>query len=209
MRGTEDGYLKEQQQLLPMGHAWSREESSVITRLLRGLALTWAKAHNRALNLLREANPYTTFELLTDWERALGLPDECSKGLADTLQERRANVAAKYLDEGRQDIAYYYELAKSLGYEITIIEYRPFIPGISRCGDRLNGGHDVRYEWTVKVHGPRVILFRCGASTPPERLGVIRRAKDLECRIRKNAQAHSYPIFDYEIAPGNGAEVQR
>lgn len=206
MRGTEDGYLAEQQQLLPLGHAWSRESGAFITMLLRGFAMVWAKIHNRALNLTNEANPYTTLELLPDWERNLGLPDECSKGLSTTLQERRADVVAKYLDEGRQDIAYYYELAKSLGYEITIIEYRPFISGFSRCGDRLNGGHDVRYHWTVKVHGPRVILFRTGASTPPERLGVVRRATDLECRVKKQSEAHSNPIFSYELAPGNGVQ---
>ena len=197
LRGTEDGYLREQQQLLPYGHAWSREEGSWITRLLRGLARFWARVHNRALRLLEEADPRTTFELLSDWERNLALPDECTKE-AISLQERRAAVVEKYLDEGRQDIAFFYELAALMGYSITIIEYRPFITGLSHCGDRLNGGHAVRYYWTVTIHGPRVTLFRTGASTPPERLGTISRAADLECRFKKYAQAHTILIFNYE-----------
>lgn len=198
LRGTEDGYLHEQQQLLPHGHAWNREAGSWLTRLLRGLARLWARIHNRALRLIDEADPYTTLDLLPDWERNLGLPDECSKG-AETLQERRGAVAEKLLDEGRQDIAFFYELAARLGYSITITEYRPFIAGLSRCGDRLNGGHSVRYYWTVTVHAPRVTLFRCGASTPPERLGTISRADDLECKFRKYAHAHTVLIFDYQV----------
>ena len=199
LRGTEDGYLREQQQLLPYGHAWTREEGSWLTRLLRGLARVWAHVHNRAAKLIEEADPYTTLELLPDWERNLGLPDECTKG-ADTLQERRMAVVEKLLDEGRQDIAFFYELAELLGYSITIIEYRPFITGLARCGDRLNGGHTVRYYWTVTVHGPRVTLFRTGVSMPPEHLGTIRRADDLECRFRIYAHAHTILIFNYETA---------
>ena len=204
-KASENNYLAQQQDLLPYGEAWNREADSFITHLLRGLALLWVRVHNRALGIIEDADPRTTLEMLADWETALGLPDDCLPA-GNSIQERRAAVLAKLDDEGRQDPDFYQELARMLGYKITIEEYSPFICGLGRCGgnvpcgDRLNGGHDVRYYWRVKIHGPRITLFRCGASAPPDRLGKISRATELECLIRRYKLAHTYVIFEYEYA---------
>lgn len=196
-KGTENSYTAAQQNLLPVGDAFSRESSSILSHLLRGLALLWAKAHNRAMTAVEEADPRTTLELLPDFETALGLPDECLPA-GNSIQERRDAVLAKLDDEGRQDPDFYRELAKILGYEVTIAEFKPFICGLSCCGDVLNGGHDVRYYWQITVHGPRVTLFRCGASSPPDRLGKTSHATELECLIRRYKLAHTYAVFNYE-----------
>ena len=77
-------------------------------------------------------------------------------------------------------------------------EYRPFLTGLSRCGQRLNGDHDVRFVWSVVVRGQRVLRFRCGASVPGERLLDFARREDLECLLRLYAPAHTVLIIGYE-----------
>ncbi|SBV97961.1 conserved hypothetical protein [uncultured delta proteobacterium] len=197
MDKLEQEYFEELVELQPPGAALPRDLDAVWPRLLMGVADGHAAVERRGNDLLREADPRSTFELLPDFEREYGLPDACSPA-AVTLQERRDAVVAKMRDEGRHDLAYWYELAAALGYEIEIDEPRPFIAGVSCCGDCLNGGHEVRFEWDVTVKGPRVTLFRCGESTPPDSLGDIAYAEDLECRIRAAAHSHTRIFFDYE-----------
>jgi uncharacterized protein YmfQ (DUF2313 family) len=201
MKATDKEYYQQQQDLLPVGFAWNREPEGIVNRILAGLALAWARIHGRALALVEEADPQTARETLAEWEENLGLPDECTANTATTLQERRAAVVEKYVTKGDQSVARFYELAQDLGYEVTIKEHRPFICGISRCGasgDVLNGGHEVRFVFTVTPHGPRLTRFRCGVSAAPERLCKITRAADLECRLRKSAYAHVLPMLNYE-----------
>ena len=198
MKATDNEYCQQQQALLPVGHAWSREPEGIVSRILAGLALVWARVHGRALALVEEADPTTARETLVDWEENLGLPDECTVNTATTLQERRAAVAEKYVSKGNQSVSRFYEVAEDLGYQVTVKEYRPFVTGISRCGDALNGGHEVRFVFTVTPHGPRLTRFRCGESTTGEKLLKITRAADLECRLRKSAYAHVLPILNYE-----------
>lgn len=157
--------------------------------------------HNRALALIEESDPSTAYETLADWEENLGLPDDCTRNTATTLQERRAAVVEKYTSKGNQSVARFYRLAETLGYSVGIQEHRPFVCGISRCGasgDRLNGGHDVRFVWTVTPAGPRLTRFRCGQSAPPEKLLKITKAADLECKLRKSSYAHTLPVMNYQ-----------
>lgn len=201
MKATDKEYYQQQQGLLPVGFAWSREPGGVVNRILAGLALVWARLHNRALALVEEADPMTARETLADWEENLGLPDSCTRNTATTQQERRAAVVEKYVTKGNQSVNRFYHMAEDLGYSVGIQEHRPFVCGISRCGgsgDVLNGGHDVRFVWTVTPHGPRLTRFRCGVSAPPERLCKITRAADLECRLRKSSYAHTLPVMNYE-----------
>jgi len=135
--------------------------------------------------------------MLEDWERVLALPDECAPA-GTTLQERRAAVVSRLTVGGGQSLAYYLDLAQRLGYAVTIEEFRPFITGMSCCGDTLNGPHEVRHVWRVTVHGPRVTYFRTGESATGERLLDIAYAEDLTCILRRLAPAHSEVIIAYE-----------
>jgi len=201
MKATDKDYCAQSQSLLPTGYAWDREPDGIVNRILAGLAVVWARVHNRALAVIEEADPSTAYETLADWEENLGLPDECTRDTATTLQERRDVVVEKYTSKGDQSVNRFYRLAQALGYNVKITEHRPFVCGISRCGasgDVLNGGHDVRFVWTVTPLEPRLTRFRCGRSSPPERLCKITRATDLECKIRKSAYAHTLPVVNYE-----------
>lgn len=184
--------------LQPPGRALPKEPASVWGRLLDGLACEFAREEQRADDLVRESDPREAAELLPDWERVCGLPGECPIAWDSSLQARRAAVVAQLTGAGGQRAAWFESLAALLGLSISVTEYRPFLAGLSRCGDVLNGPHDVRFVWSVTVRGKRVTRFRCGESVPGERLLDYARAEDLECLLRLYAPAHTVLIVGYE-----------
>ncbi len=70
-------YLSQLLALLPPGDALAREPGSVLERLLTVPAAELARVDGRVEALLVESDPARIAEMLADWERALGLPDEC------------------------------------------------------------------------------------------------------------------------------------
>jgi uncharacterized protein YmfQ (DUF2313 family) len=213
-------YLDMLQSLLPRGMAWTRAPGAVLTRMLAAAAEELARVDRLAILLPDEANPATTMYALEDWERVLGLPDGCLPA-GETLQERRAAVLSRLCDTGRQDLGYWYALAVSLGYEVTIEEHWPFCCDWHECGDPRGGWdqesgmtverweqdvgypigrcgpEEIRYWWNVVVHGDRLILFRCAESLCPELLMDWRSAESLECVMRRDKQAHTLLTFEY------------
>jgi len=191
------GYFEQLVSLQPPGMALPQVADSDWGLLLQGMAQEPERIEARAEDLVRESDPRLAIELLEEWERAYGLPDPCMLAGA-TLQERRAALLARLNDVGRQDIAYYRELADMLGYDVDIEEFRPFTCGESECGGPdMCGPEAMRHWWNITVYGPRLVLFRCGESAPIERLGDWREAKDLECIIRRDHLAHDLVTFTY------------
>lgn len=206
-----DDYLSFFQALLPPGAAWTRDAKAELTKVLDFFAGEFAKIHSRALDLLNESDPRSTIEMLADWEHVAGLPDSCSYGTADTVQERRLALVQKITGRGGQSAKYFVELAETLGYEIEILENRPFTCGISECGlgkalgaysaqlHQLSDKLDVRYFWKVLVKGPRVTWFQCGASEcGKDPFAKITRAEDLECIFQRLKPAHTALTIAYE-----------
>ena len=148
----------------------------------------------RAQSLLAEMMPNTSTELLTDWERVLGLPDPCV-GELTTLQERRAAVVAKYVERGGQSRAYFIEIAARLGYETSITEFGLFQVGISAVGDALNGD-DWLYSWLVSAPEETIREFAVGESAVSDPLRSWGNEL-LECVIRKLKPAHTEVLFNY------------
>jgi uncharacterized protein YmfQ (DUF2313 family) len=193
---SQDDFAILHRQLLPPGAAW---RGALMQALLEGLAGVDARIAQRMADILREADPRNADESIDDWESNLGLPEACIGQLA-TLQERRAAVVAKYTSGGGQSRAYFIALAAALGYAITIEEFRPFICGLSHCGDVLEGAPTVRFYWRVRVPGLRYTPFRTGISRCGEKLGSIARAADLECELTRLQPAEANLIFSYEGA---------
>ena len=95
MRTTFEQYLRHLQALMPQGRAWPTEDGAALTRLLAGFSGGLSRNHNRAVDLIDEADPCTTVELLTDWERVCGLPDGCRR--------RRGHIDGTPQCRGRQN----------------------------------------------------------------------------------------------------------
>ncbi len=191
--------------LLPRGRAWPRDEGSTLMRLLHAEADELARIDARAADLFEEVDVRTALELLGDWERVAGLPDACVPA-PDSIAERQAAVLARLTSVGGQTRAYYIELAASIGYAVTIDEFRPARMGM-RMGDRLRG-EAWAYAWRVNVQPPAidtgsgvsVRYFRMGQSRMGERLRGFG-SLDLECLINRAKPAHSIVIFAYDIDP--------
>jgi len=181
--------------LLPPGMAFRREPGTDLEQVLLGAAVELARVDGRAGALATEVNPAITNELLTDWERAAGLPDRCAGVLEETLQGRRNALLAKLASIGGQSIEYFISVARSLGYEITITEFRPFRAGMSAAGDALTNG-PWRFTWRINAPAETVIYFRAGLSAAGEALASWGN-EPLECKMNQLKPAHTYLIFGY------------
>lgn len=212
VRRSGDDYAHAFLSLLPQGQAWPRHPESTLVQACTGLSDYWGYVDSRAADLLEtESDPRITIELLTDWERAWGLPDPCYKA-PQSIAERQRALVYKMTTLGGQSIQFMIDAAAYIGYEITITEYRPFMVGIDRVGDNrtLNadgtysdypymlGPPENRFYWSVHVNATKLIWFRVDAGQtgidPHLRIGL---ADDLECLLDQIKPAHTEIIFDY------------
>jgi uncharacterized protein YmfQ (DUF2313 family) len=193
-----DDYLSQFKALLLRGKAWACPAGGTLESLLRAFSEEFARVDARVTDLRNEADPRTAFEMLADWEAFAGLPDSCSAAGGGTIEERRAALKAKLLSTGGASEPYFRSVCEALGYEVEIDRFRPFVCGISQCGDSLDGAPSVRHTWRVRVPGARVTYFRAGQSQVGDRLGSFSRASDLECTLNKLKQAHTKLIVAYE-----------
>ena len=181
------------QNLLPQGLAWPREQQTNMDDFLLSLAGEPERVDGRVQDMLTEAYPLTTSELLTDWERVTGLPEEC-EGLGETVQIRREAVHTKLSSIGGQSPGFYIDTAANLGFTITITEFRPFVAG-DDAGDSVYGD-DWAYAWQVNAPEETVRYFDAGSGSAGEPLATWGNEL-LECVINRLKPAHTIVIFAY------------
>jgi uncharacterized protein YmfQ (DUF2313 family) len=150
-------------------------------------------------NLILESSPQTTSEMLVEWEELAGLPDGCGGGNpALTITERQEAVIEKLTSRGNLSLERFKQMALWLGYDIEIVEYRPFTCGRSFCGGPdVLGDRKARFFWRVIIKSPRAHWFRAGRNRAGEKLGWASLASDLECYFRRRKPAHTEIIFEY------------
>lgn len=176
-------------------------------RTVQGLAAYWGFVDSRAADLLeRETDPRITIEMLSDWERAWGLPDPCLEEPL-TIGERQRILVQRITMLGAQSREFFIGVAREIGHTIRIREYAPFMCGISRCGVTLDtvgnprwqlGPPENRFYWTARVDTARLIWFRASKGQtgidPHLRIGL---SSDLECILNRWKPAQTLIIFDY------------
>jgi uncharacterized protein YmfQ (DUF2313 family) len=207
VRRQGDDYWRALSDLLPYGIAWPRWPSSVLMKTARGLTKYWGDVDDRAADLLEtESDPRITVELLPEWERAWGLPDECLTP-PTTIAARQAALIKRMTHIGAQSREYFINLAAEIGYTITISEYSPWMVGYSEVGETSDGlGYwrweigepEIRFYWTVKLGPTNVTWWQYGKAE----IGVdphcdIEFFEDIECLFRRLKPAHTYLIFNY------------
>lgn len=142
--------------------------------------------------ILNECDPRTTVNMLSDWERVLGLPDLCLS-LAPTVDQRRAAVVAKATQHPSLSRAFFIKLATTLGYTITITEFRRHTV-MSAVNDSVN---DWRWLFAWQVNAPLINTHGFTVlSTVNEALSGTGN-EILECVIRKYKPAHTHVQFAY------------
>jgi len=169
------------QQLAPPGKAWPRDPDSQLGALCLGFGDEFARLDARALDLIEEAYPNTTDEMLPDWERVAGLPDPAIPAPADVPTRRAALVARLTEADGQNAADYIRMIADAFGYAATITNHIPFCADVAHADDYLYDTLSI-FWWEVNVTVP------IGTTTP---------IVALEHAVRRRAQLHTYPTFNY------------
>ena len=167
-------------QLLPPGAAWSRDPASKMGALMLALAQEPARLDARALDLIEEADPRTTNEILSDWERVAGLPDP-NIPAPTTLAARQTALLDRLVSRGGLAQADFINLIGRFGYAATITTHTPFAAGVGYAGGLLYDTPSI-FWWAVNVTVP------VGTVTP---IGALENA------VRRQAPDHTYPTFNY------------
>lgn len=196
MASAVDRYTRSLIFLLPEGSAWATHPGSNLRKLLDGLAAELCNVDDRADDALNESDPRTVFELLDEWEAAYGLPGPCLVK-PGTLDGRRAAILAKVRRSADQSVAALEAYADALGFEVQVVEPRPFECGRSSCGDALYSG---AWVYVVIVQAPTAspIFFRAGQSGAGSRL-VSWDNNLLECSVNQWLPAHLQGVYQFVL----------
>ncbi len=174
----------------PEGDAWPREPGTQLARLWSWTGSELARVDARVGDLLREADPRQASETLDEWERAFGLPDECSAGLT-LIEQRRAALLARITERLSPSIPTIEALAASYGVRASVVEHRPHTCE-SSCEDPVND-EAWAHAWTVWGSGRVIWDLTCEDDCEQP----LRLWSDLphECALRRLAPAHTVPLF--------------
>ncbi len=178
---TGPDYRRQLQALLPIGAAWPRAVGATLTRFLDAVAEEFARIDLRRNQLFDEADPNTTSELLGDWERVAGLPDNCIGKLRGTQQARRQDLVAKLSATGGATAAYLVAAALEAGFDIEIEELY---------------GEANQHKFRVVAGETALIFFTADFSFADEPL-VDWGNDNLECLINQLKPAHTVALFYY------------
>jgi uncharacterized protein YmfQ (DUF2313 family) len=194
---TSEQYLRQLQALLPTGAAWPREDAATLTKVLHSLADELARIDLRADDLLDEADVRTAGELLSDWERVLGLPDGCTLDQTLSVDDRRRLAWAKLAEQGGQSRVYFIELAERYGIPgCTITEFRQATCN-SHCNDALYSQAD-EFAWRLNVPIAAAATRPANCNDHCNVALQIYKPNLVECPISGRKPAHTNVLFAYE-----------
>jgi uncharacterized protein YmfQ (DUF2313 family) len=176
---TQADYLFAMQALMPRGRVWPRSPGATQTQVLAALAASFWRVSVAAGELIQDAFPSDTDQLLPEWQATLGLPDPCI-GPPATLAIAQAQVIAQFANAGGQSIAFFVALAAQLGYAITITEF---------TGAQA-------HHWQVNAPGASESFFHVGINTAGQPLSVDPNTA-LECIFNRLKPGHTTVSFVY------------
>lgn len=170
---------------VPLGPAWRafRVAGKRAYRMITGLAGAFEEAWTRLDETLDELNPYTTEQLISEWETAVSLPDACLPKY-DTLEERRAWVVWRLAKRRWSTAQDWQDLAALFGLEIRVTpgwlvqkpalfdscfdsvfwdmprlgRFRVYVDILSGCGEE---GFDYTYDYAFPTASAQCQAFQC------------------------------------------------
>lgn len=181
-------------ELIPQGLAWNPNPDSNLQKLITGESIEFARLEEEAIKVLKEINPLTTQNLITEWvDIALG--EHRCQGLSTSGEELKRALLASLASLGGSSENYFEQIALAAGYTITITDFEQFRAGSSRCGDRVFGNE---FCFVFQVNGDTYTetKFRAGLSRAGDHLTYF--SNDLlECVLNRAKPAHTKIIFTY------------
>lgn len=182
-------YLAALQSLMPRGRAWPRDPDSEQAKILSGMAPIYERQNQRANNLLVDAFPSTSKELLPEWESSLGIVGHGS------ARERSAKVLARFSGSGGQSKSYMISYAKNLGFKITIKEFSQARIGCFLAGMPIMGA-EFSYAWEITTSKISPFRFRSGNSSAGDPLTLPSKSI-IEPEMVAISPLHTTVIFKY------------
>jgi uncharacterized protein YmfQ (DUF2313 family) len=194
---TPDDWLTTLLDLLPTGPIWPRERTTTLARFWLAIADAMVAVHKRDCALLAESFPCGSTELLPDWERVVGLPDECLPDVSGyPLPMRRAYVCQRLATVGDASRGYFIALAASFGFDISITEHPAWELGCSLlCPPTAVG--TVGHWWTVGIANNPIKYITVGCWNLGDALYTAEGMDLLQCLIRRDAPAHTIVTFAF------------
>ncbi len=107
--------------LLPKGEVFLAKniQDSNLRKLLRGLSGEMYRIQDKTYEIAFEYTIENTTKLIEEWEKSVGIPDECFSTNVD-IEQRRKQVIAKLGKMNIQIAEDYIKLAAFFGYDIVI-----------------------------------------------------------------------------------------
>lgn len=169
--------------LLPPGQVWNLEPDSVLRKTLTAVGDELERVRVRGLNLVSEGDPRSASETISDWERALGLPDTRVTEIPSSLAERQVAVTQKVVNRGGQNYGFFESLCGACGYPLHSITR--YVDEILRVGFRVSDrvyGAGYAYSMLVTLDAPT---------------GSYLEQASFERVIRHATHAHIQVLFEY------------
>lgn len=107
---------------LPNGRLFAAKNISFSSfrKFLAGIASELWRCQQKIVEIVTNWDIETADGLLENWEEEVGIPLNCFKNTV-TIEQRRAQVKAKFRANGCQTAQDYKDLAKILGYNINVV----------------------------------------------------------------------------------------
>lgn len=96
-------------------------KNSNFRKLLRGMAGELFRVNGLLRDYNREILPDQTVQFIDEWEKAVGIPDDCFDG-SGTLNDRRRDILTKLAALGVQTQTDFIELAELFGIDVQILQ---------------------------------------------------------------------------------------
>ena len=214
---TVQAYRRAFEGLLPKGVAWTqRAKDGPRGKLISAIGAEAAALCARAQDLLRESDPRTTAELISEWEAFLALPDPAEGASVErSLEQRRDAVINRLVAIQGQSVGFFIELAARYGFVITITEYKSAHVGpnagdpdiwndgyANKIGDALWEANDgvsagSGWEWHWQVNAPLHSIIYAGIGDEIGDALATWGNAILEAVIRRAKPAHTSVGFAY------------
>lgn len=185
-------FLAAYQELLPPGPIWETESDNDLYLLMEALSVEASRVYEQTNTMVRELRPFSTEQLVPEWEEVLGLPDLCDPP-PSTLEARQAAISARFLARGGQSANYYIGLLKAVfNVDATIDQNWPWGTP-SHTGDGTSGSGSVCGDSISSLSTG--LTFR--VNVPGSQVGSQEIADRLECLIRRVKPEHTNVVFNY------------
>jgi uncharacterized protein YmfQ (DUF2313 family) len=178
---------------LPQGRLWDKSLDSPLYQVVASLMPNIAALSDDATNLIVDAFPATTVDLLPEWQATLGMPDACSIGQNLTLLQAQQQVLARFIGAGGQSVPFLIAYALALGYAITITEYSTFKAGTGKAGGIITSA-GIAFSWLVTLPAQQILYFLAGSSTAGQKLETVEN-QIIQCELQRICPAHTNLFF--------------